>query len=702
MRSWQRAQFTARGLTTRCVEKIALSLTAALRRLLPRLAALLFASCAMLTAMPSHAEADVPPLGRSQFDYLIGQAPVPFPFAHLLQLINAQLAPELGLPPVKVTLIPLGRSLQRGAGAPDFFRYPRVVLAVDGEAKAGQVALKDRLFLGYHEKAGVLEVISYNEAAGRFEFQVVQDYRAGARPKIYYARREICLSCHQNQAPMFARPLWDETSANPAIAARLKAAGGDFYGLKLTGTDVAYLIDAATKRANLIPVWQRIWLEGCGEGEAGDACRSALFSAALRYGFSGVLPDATMLKQLAPGLDQRFAQRWPRGFAIPNPDLPNRDPLALLAGNEIDLAREGLPSELATLAHIPARVEPLNVRPPLEVWAGPEKARLIVGLASLLDRSDLQALDQGLAANASGQPQQSVALSCRIRYKDAARRASLRCAGQGARLAAALYFQGRKAQGRVSEMIVSGALAPTALTLSGDTPRVGRAAHLTFRRDGLRARLADGRVLEQLVLLPRTTEEGPATLFIRDDFARVNAALQKMTPGPGGPFQARLWMAQLAEALGLPYPQHAARAMPPIQVQPSAAALVGGSGMQDSFRRYCGQCHDTGEPFPPNFLQGEAAQLTAKIDHCAERIFYRLSMWAVPENKRGKTPMPPTSALRQHGFDAERWARAPELAGLRAYVTQRLAAEGDPQRLLRQPFESLRRCIPPAAAHAYP
>ncbi|MEK6663064.1 MAG: hypothetical protein AABY73_04275 [Pseudomonadota bacterium] len=689
-------------MTIRCVEKIVLSLTAALWRPLPRRVALLFASCAMLTAMFSHAEADEPPLGRSQFDYLIGQAPVPFPFARLLQLINAQLAPELGLPPVKVTFIPLGRSLQRGAGAPDFFRYPRVVLAVDGEAKPGQVALKDRMFLGYHEKAGVLEVISYNEAAGRFEFQVVQDYRAGARPKIYYARREICLSCHQNQAPMFARPLWDETSANPAIAARLKAAGGDLYGLKLTGTDVAYLIDAATKRANLIPVWQRIWREGCGEGAAGDACRSALFTAALRYGLSGVLPDSTLVMQIAPGLDQRFAQRWPRGLAIPNADLPNRDPLALLAGSDIDLVRERLPIELATLAHIPARVEPLNPRPPLEVWAGPEEARLIVGLASLLDRSDLQALDQNLAANASSQPRQSLALACRIRYKDATRRATLHCAGQGARLSAALYFQGRKAQGRVSEMIVSGALAPTALTLSGDTPRAGRAAHFALHRDGLRARLADGRVLEQLILSPIAAGEASATLHLGDDFSRVNAALQKMTPGPSGPFQARLWMAQLAEALGLSYPQHTARALPAVQVQPSAAALVGGSGMQGSFRRYCGQCHDTGEPFPPNFLQGDAAQVTANIDHCAERIFYRLSMWAIPENKRGKTPMPPTSALRQHGFDAEHWARARELAGLRAYVTQRLAAEGDPQRLLRQPFESLRRCLPPGVVHGVP
>ena len=92
------------------------------------------------------------------------------------------------LPPVKQVLIPLGRSLQRNAGAPDFFRYPRVVAAVDAEAAdSSGMPLKDRLFLGYHEKAAIIEVISYNEAAGRFEFQVVKDWSTGSK-----ASRLLC------------------------------------------------------------------------------------------------------------------------------------------------------------------------------------------------------------------------------------------------------------------------------------------------------------------------------------------------------------------------------------------------------------------------------------------------------------------------------------------------------------------------------
>ncbi len=168
------------------------------------------------------ASTDLPPVGHSRFDELIGDAPVPYPFSRLVARINAQMLTDAGgLLPMKVTLIPLGRSLQREAGAPDYFRFPRVVAAADGDNKAGYAPLKDRLFLGFHEKGEVVEVISYNDAAGRFEFQVVRDYRAGAKPSVFYARRSLCLACHQNAAPIFARPLWDETPANPGVAAKL-------------------------------------------------------------------------------------------------------------------------------------------------------------------------------------------------------------------------------------------------------------------------------------------------------------------------------------------------------------------------------------------------------------------------------------------------------------------------------------------------
>ena len=163
----------------------------------------------------------LPSAGRSLFDFVTAGG-VPFPFEALVRKMEA----AAGCAPgkcVKQVLIPLGRSLQRTAAAPDFFVFPRVVVAVTGEG-TGPMFARDRIYLGYQEHANLIEVISYNEAAARFEFQLVRDYRAGATPQVVYANRAVCTACHQNHAPIFSRPVWDETNANPTIAARLSAA----------------------------------------------------------------------------------------------------------------------------------------------------------------------------------------------------------------------------------------------------------------------------------------------------------------------------------------------------------------------------------------------------------------------------------------------------------------------------------------------
>ena len=74
----------------------------------------------------------------------------------------------------------MGRSLQRNAASPDFFKFPRAVVVAEATPVSipGKplIVLKDRLFLGYQPQAEAIEVISYNEMAGRFEFQVVENY----------------------------------------------------------------------------------------------------------------------------------------------------------------------------------------------------------------------------------------------------------------------------------------------------------------------------------------------------------------------------------------------------------------------------------------------------------------------------------------------------------------------------------------------
>ena len=501
---------------------------------------------AMLTAsMPVFAQDDLPPIGRSRFDQLIGRAPVPYPFSRLVDTVNRQMQTDAGgLPPLKTTLIPLGRSLQRNAGAPDFFHFPRVVAAADGNNRPGVEPLKDRLFLGYHEKGQVIEVISYNDEAGRFEFQIVRDYAAGKTPQVFYQRRSLCLACHQNAAPMFARPLWDETPANPEIARRLREARRDFYGIKPGGTDVAYFIDTATDRANLFSVWQTLWQQGCGGGESGDRCRMEAFAAAIDYASKRTLPAPTILSTL----DRNWAHLWPHGLPIPNPDLPNRDPLAALAD--------------------PAN-DPLLLRPPLETWKSADKTAFVVGLAGMLDPARIMQL-------------------------------------------------------------------------------------------------------------------GSRDLGTAIEHLRTRGKLGSR------PFSQSLLDALLGE-LGLPR-KTANTGLPPARVE--ARPALGSA--RASFRHHCGDCHDSTASEPPNFLHGDDTAVNTQLDHCAERIYYRLSMAKTAPAQRAKPPLPPPAMLAARGLDAAAWAHSPFLAALLQDVQQRLRTQGTPpEKLLARPYAQLRACLPP-------
>lgn len=382
---------------------------------------------------------NLPAAGRSLFDQVFavdrnGRAAIelPFPFAALLARLDAQLAqdPASPLPPAKRVLIPLGRSLQRTAAAPDYFAYPRVVVAVDGEpASAAMPFLKDRLYIGYQEKSAVLEVISYNEAAGRFEFQLVKDYRAGGQPQVVYAPRMVCFACHQNGAPIFSRALWDETNANPQVSTLLAASGRSFYGIPLDrGVDIPYAIDNATERANGFALTQRLWREGCGDADLpARRCRAGLFSAALRHALAGGqawLPDANFEQTVSAALRATAFHRWPGGLAIGNPDLPNRNPLqAMSTWPANDAAR-------SAFSHVPARFEPLAPRPARGLWqaeAPGAASTLIAGLAEFITAPDRRRLEAALAEQANIVTKR-VTVPCQINASAPASRWSVQCA----------------------------------------------------------------------------------------------------------------------------------------------------------------------------------------------------------------------------------------------------------------------------------
>ncbi|HVR09378.1 MAG TPA: hypothetical protein VMW75_15120 [Thermoanaerobaculia bacterium] len=793
---------------------------------------------------------NLPPAGRSLFDQLTSDpaapagggsgANVPFPFAALVRWIEERVGSDpAGQAPLRRVLIPFSRSLQRNAASPDFFTYPRAVLAVDGEPDParGTVAgplLKDRLFLGYQEKAGVLEVISYNDEAGRFEFQVVRDYRPGGEPSVAYAQRSLCASCHQNGAPIFSRQLWDETNANPRIAAELRRRGRELYGFPLEqGVDVPYAFQAAADRANLLAVYQRLWRDGCGagDGKRQNDCRTALFVAVLQDALTaGRRFDAgadAFRRRFAEPFAANWRRLWPHGLAIPDADLPNRDPLAgspsepkqYSVSQQLASSEAALLAEVVRRSQIPARLEPLSPRPPLESWTPGDGTveRLVTGLADFLPLGDTLTLDRRLfdLGSAPGQPRRTHAAPCRFELRRpapgagtasgpaAVDRIKFACgAGDGApaglALAGRVFLDGERiAGGEVETVALDGREEMTDLAVTGGSlahPRGDEPGHgswqlrlsLGEKLSSLHARLARGDAVEDLVLtlpspgpeplpsaraprslgpetrspVPQPLPSGPgplppgqgplpsgpeprqppaaaaplagrAELRLLEDFARAEsavAALSAAAPEHGGgvfgdaPFRGAALIGALFARLGLDVPPNAAapaaaERSPAATAAAAAAAAAAVAAAEAAgltpqpasaspavrtFLRYCASCHRTADPSPPNFLAGDAGRISANLAHCAERLFFRLSMWQLAAEGRAKTPMPPASALRGLEIDPESWPRHPDLALLTGYAENVLRRQtGEAPRLdalAARGYEGLRSCLPPAAA----
>jgi hypothetical protein len=503
----------------------------------------------VLAVDPDEPGPSLPPVGRSLFDFLTMQEEdgrtvqvVPFPFTALLERIEAELGqPE---PSLKKVLIPLGRSLQRNAANPDFFAFPRAVVAVDEDSapRVGRsgMLLGDRLYLGYQEKAATIEVISYNEAAGRFEYQVVRDYREGGDANVYYADRPTCIACHRNHAPIFSKPLWDETNANEAVAATLAALQGEFYGTPVArGVDIANAFDAATDRANSYAALQRIWQEGCeapGAPAGAIACRADALLAVLQYKLSGnrhPAPDRDHpVKTFTAALSRQWQSLWPGGLAIPEGDVPNRVPLAAPLDPHVPLGE----AEAIRLTSIPREFEPFQPRPAKEVWHAPvtpeQGQQLVEGLAQFIADADIQRLDDFLWQQ--GAPTKDTDGDCTITERQEIR---IDCPGpEGLMLEGYVRLQGDAVSGgAISRLRIDGQVLTNLKIAGGSFERAdgqGRVVvQLEERAAGLHARLPDGNAIRQLVIrwpLGRDPAQGIAVATVADDFSMVRDAVATM------------------------------------------------------------------------------------------------------------------------------------------------------------------------------
>ncbi len=288
----------------------------------------------LLLAEPSRPGETQPASGQSLFDDLFktgGGHVLPFPFERLTAAVEKA---NGGIRP-RAVLVPMGRSLQRLAADPDYFASPRVVVGIDASGSESAHYVKDRLFIGYQAKSASMEVISYNETMGRFEFQVVSNYDAARKPLVEYAERSVCTACHQGHGPIFPIAQWNETNANPEIAARMAGLGASFHGVPVRrGIDEPDALDQAVARANrliLVPfVWRRLCAGAPGFTPA--ECRNRLLLAALRWRLGGArgpwrsADDADLAAALHAGL-RKLA---PDGIAVPNPSIPDRNPLTEL------------------------------------------------------------------------------------------------------------------------------------------------------------------------------------------------------------------------------------------------------------------------------------------------------------------------------------------------------------------------------------
>jgi hypothetical protein len=700
---------------------------------------------------------DLPQTGRSLFDYLVtskgggkggnGRHDVVFPFTALVKKIERQI--EMGrcvgarpcIPRAKIVLMPINRSLQRNAALGDFFRYPRVVLGVDSEsffqADRADLYLKDRLFLGYQEKSGVIEVISYNEAAGRFEFQIVRDYRAGGSREVVYANRALCTTCHQNQGPIFSRPLWDETQANPKIAARLEAEGPSFYPIPIRqGIDIPNALDEATDRANLLSVYQALWQEGCevmGSSEQSIDCRAHLTTLLLQYRLGSSGANLSARPEMAP-FASRFTKqlraKWPGGIFIPNPDIPNRNPFDSLEPGK---------REHKTPASF---FEPSRLRDPIAHWPtsdGPEMMdRLIVGLAEFLATADIERLDAALFQQNQKSEEKTTRYTAKCLFsprwqQGTMERLLIQCNRSGRAdnfsMEGVIYFNFGRVTGTLDHLSLGEGRPLTNLGVVGATvynrkQSLSGRFGLVQKTVPLHARLADGRAITEIAFeMEMGKESGLATLTVKDDFSAVHQAIDKIAEENRSqqsdlfarqPFRRAAVMNAIFEKLNIQNPIGCClddTKMPPAVSGHHFREQNNQKGDREkekdvspmaAFHRYCDACHHEQDPFPPNFLHGSEEQVEANMRQCAERIFFRLEMGQRPFDQRAHTPMPPEIALKRRHLSPKQWAAHPDLKVMKQYITSLRTSSGrpafEPEKLVLQEYDALPDCLAKGSA----
>ena len=345
---------------------------------------------------------EYPRVGESLFDEIFLKRfadstvyEIPFPFDNLVAKLESLLGRSINgkQNSLSSVVLPVGRCINRYAASPDYFSYPRIVLSTGYEDHGGDrnlPFLKDRLFIGYQEKARALEVISYNKHVGRFEFQRVQNYDKGEQPIVQYAERDQCTGCHQNQGPIFPQAPWDETENNSEIFDLLSNAlsNPNLEPPVYRGSDVTD-VDSSTNRANKLAMYQHFWQDACqGESEGQEIrCRAGLAELIVNHRLqerSRVLPSSSLISDyFIPQTIDKIGQIWPQGISILSSDVSNENPLV----NGIE-------------AHLQLANELKQPRSWMINWKPDNIFSMIEGLGDFIPLSDMRELDKALYRSA--------------------------------------------------------------------------------------------------------------------------------------------------------------------------------------------------------------------------------------------------------------------------------------------------------------
>lgn len=217
---------------------------------------------------------------------------------------------------VTAAILPHGRSLARGVTD---FRAPRTTLLWQDNAGPSPY----RLFIGYTPSAEELEIIAWNWPRRQFDFLIVADYAEGKTPRMVRPPRALCMACHPNGGPTFARAPWSESTANGTIRDQVLAQSEDPFSRYLLANGPLQIADRVGVRTALYDLQvrnstkmlqsQKVCDNACG----GDLeCRKGLLLAAL---FENIAPrtSANLSEAWRTKMSSAMRTAWPNdGFAV--------------------------------------------------------------------------------------------------------------------------------------------------------------------------------------------------------------------------------------------------------------------------------------------------------------------------------------------------------------------------------------------------